>query len=87
MTKCTTLDGAVINVGPWDYQIEQREEERFGVIPEPILGKHVITVEVVTNPIPDGAIEEDIELAWTADGRIVKATDPTASSLFLQGTS
>lgn len=78
MTHCITLNGAVINVGPWDYQIGQLEEERFGVIPEPILGPHTIMIEVVTNPMPDGAIEEDIELAWTVDGHIVRAADPTA---------
>lgn len=87
MTKCITLNGAVINVGPWDYQIGQLEEERFGVIPEPILGKHIITVEVVTNQMPDGAIEEDIALAWTVDGRIVRAEYPSAYGPFLQGTS
>ena len=41
--KCYVLDGKIINIGEWDYQKTIDEQ-----------GK-----EVVCNPLPEGAIEEE----------------------------
>lgn len=84
MTKCFVLDGDVINVGDWDFCIAQEEVQEFD--PTSFSGNgpqwRTVTKEVITNPLPDGATEEDIPLAWTSDGRIVKSTDPGGVSAY-----
>ena len=89
MTKCIVLGDDVINVGDWDFCITQEEVQEFD--PTSFSGNgpqwRTVTKEVITNPLPDGAIEEDIALAWTVDGRIVRAEGTSAYGPFLQGTS
>lgn len=85
MTKCFLLGGDVINVGDWDFGIAQEEVQEFD--PTSFSGNgpqwRTVMKEVITNPLPDGATEEDIALAWTTDGRIVKATDLDANNPYL----
>ena len=53
MTICVMLNGAVINVGPWDYQaIEIHSMEELESAP-PLIVDGV----AIYNPLPDGAIE------------------------------
>ena len=79
MTKVFTLDGKVINVGEWDYQVYQVE-----VIGNPFPGPMEppadwdcqVTLENVTgNPLPTGAQEIDASIVETAKGRLVLTTD------------
>jgi hypothetical protein len=57
--KVITLNNEIINIGEWDYK-------------KKTLGD---STETVTNPLPEGAIEEDLEVSYTTDGKIVKTTD------------
>lgn len=59
MSKVYTLNGEIINVGDWDYLITLDEDDN----------------EVINNPIPDGAIEEDIEFIRDAKGRVRRPDD------------
>lgn len=59
MSKVFTLNGQIINIGDWDYQASLDES-----------GK-----ELIGNPLPQGAIEEDIEYTTDAKGRIRHCDD------------
>lgn len=65
MTHVWIQNGKIVNVGAWDYALAAELDND-----QKPTGR-----KVVTNPIPSGAIETDAEVAWTADGRIVLATD------------
>jgi hypothetical protein len=54
MSKVFTLNGQIINIGEWDYCITTDDEGS----------------ELVSNPLPDGAIEEDVEYVHDAKGRV-----------------
>lgn len=59
MSKVFTLDGQIINVGDWDYCVSLDEEG----------------LEVINNPLPEGATEEDIDFVQDAKGRIRHLND------------
>lgn len=63
------LDGKIINVGDWDYQIKLDDQEN----------------EVVANPLPEGAVIEEREITLSTDNRIVDLTDPLAYRDFRRG--
>ena len=75
MTKCITLNGKVINVGPWEDSREEVVDRELDDVPADAV---IIEGYWHKNPMPEGAIEEDIALAWTDDGRIVRGDDPLA---------
>jgi hypothetical protein len=79
MTKCLTLGDAVLNVGEWEYGeiIEVFTAEDY-----PTEYGKVVDGMWVQNPLPEGAVWEDIPLALTATGKLVKASDPLASTAF-----
>jgi hypothetical protein len=54
MSKVYTLDGQIVNVGDWDYCVSVDEDG----------------VEVVNNPLPEGAVEGDLEYTKDAKGSI-----------------
>ncbi|PHQ63174.1 MAG: hypothetical protein COC10_07660 [Sphingobium sp.] len=56
MTIIRNAEGAVINIGPWDYMIEGREDG-----------------DIVHNPLPDGAYEDQAEIVERADGGLEAA--------------
>lgn len=51
MKKVFVLDGKIINVGDWDYQKSIDDEGN----------------EVVGNPLPDGAAEEEREMEYSEE--------------------
>lgn len=53
-------DGAVINIGPWDYRVETDDDG----------------VEAATNPPPYGATCSDEEIVVGWDGGLYAADDP-----------
>lgn len=69
MTMCITLDGKIINVGPWDYRdkIEVFNEDDY-----PKGYGEVIDGFWIQNPLPAGAVTEDITLMLTAEGSFVR---------------
>lgn len=75
MKDVVLLNGEVINIGPWDYKVENvviepgEYDEEGNVIKEPVY------VERETNPLPSGAVTEEREIEETPDGGlIVKGT-------------
>lgn len=52
--------GACINIGPWDYMVEQAPDGTSQVL----------------NPLPDGAYEDDAEVVTGYDGGLYLADDP-----------
>ncbi len=79
MTKVFMLDGKIINVGEWDYQVYQVE-----VIGNPFFGEgdapedwdyQIRFEDVIGNPLPDGATEEDREVVESAKGRLLLVDD------------
>jgi hypothetical protein len=65
--------GQVINIGPWDYKMALVMGDD---LERPILNRHGDTIgyeqkqvgEVPTNPLPDGAYEDQAEVIDGADG-------------------
>ncbi len=49
--ECVVLDGKIINIGPWDYQVESDESG----------------VEVIGNPVPEGATTEHRDFEYDPD--------------------
>jgi hypothetical protein len=79
MTKVITLNGKLINVGEWDYCVEKgtvamNPWESEGEAPEDWDYQYQ-NIEVETNPLPGGAIEQDVELVESAKGRLLLSTD------------
>lgn len=77
--SCVLLNGQVINIGDWDYQYEQVEVTPAVVDEET---KEIITPAeyetVARNPLPEGAIIEEVEVTQNADGGWVRASDYAA---------
>lgn len=79
MTKVITLNNKLINVGEWDYCIVKElvamnPWESDGEAPEDWDYQYQ-EVEIETNPLPEGAIEQDVELVESAKGRLLLSTD------------
>lgn len=61
MKKCVVLNGAVINIGEWDFQVT-KVEVGLSESGEPIYEEHVM------NPLPDGSEVLELEVAQNEDG-------------------
>ena len=83
LKSCVVLDGAVINVGEWDYNIQpvQVGEQEVIITPETVDSEGNVIPAVTemqpiyedqaTNPFPEGAIIEEREVIQNADGGLV----------------
>lgn len=79
MTKVFVVDGRLEHIGEWEYMVTTRTLETTpwtgeGDPPED-WDYGWVSEETINNPLPDGAIELDAEIAETAKGRIVLASD------------
>lgn len=86
MMECVILNGKVINFGPWDYQTQPVQvgenivspaeyDEAGNLIKEEVA--EPIFEDVVTNPLPDGVIIEQMEVLQTEDGGLkADSADP-----------
>ncbi|MEK3787551.1 hypothetical protein [Paenibacillus sp. FSL K6-1230] len=69
------LDGQVINIGPWDEQIQRVLVSPAEYDDEGLIVKDAVYEDVVTNPMPEGAVIEQREIETALDGGlIVKGT-------------
>ncbi|MFD3258159.1 hypothetical protein ACE3MQ_06080 [Paenibacillus lentus] len=86
LKECVVLDGRVINIGPWDYKVEQIEvgSEEIEVEPAEYDGEGSLIREAVfervpvyedqpTNPLPDGAEVVEMEIVEGEDGGLYPA--------------
>lgn len=76
MRQCVVLKGKVINIGEWDYKIE--EVEIKPVVVDPITLEVIEPAEyekVVINPMPDGATIEERNITLDDDGGLRETND------------
>ena len=72
LKECVILNGQIVNIGEWDYQIQQ---VRIGEDEPPVYE------DMITNPLPEGAtiehrdFEYDPDRGWYEVGTV---TPPTA---------
>lgn len=88
MTKVFTLEGEIINVGDWDYQVYLAP-----VVNNPFPGPmeapddwdfQITNEEFIGNPLPEGAIEEDLEIIYDSFGRVRRAEESAKYELIAQ---
>jgi len=79
---CVILDGQVINIGPWDYQIQTVEKTPPQFDEDGNLVSEAEYEEVVNNPLPVGAVLEDRDIEQDEDGgfRVVGTVQPESSA-------
>lgn len=65
--KCYVLNGKVINIGEWDYQIQQQEVSPPEYDEEGNIVKEAVFEEKIMNPIPEGAIVEERNFEYDPD--------------------
>lgn len=65
--KCYVLNGKVINIGEWDYQIQQQEVSPPEYDEEGNIVKEAVFEEKIMNPIPEGAIVEERNFDYDSD--------------------
>lgn len=78
MTTVYRLAGKIINIGPWDYCIEQvprLREDGYAMTDE---DGNILSEDVVRNPLPDGAAEDTADIITGWDGGLYEAGDPRA---------
>lgn len=75
MMDVVVLDGRVINIGPWDEQIQRILVEPLHYDDQGNITKEAVYEYRVTNPFPEGAVIEQREIEEAPDGGlIVKGT-------------
>lgn len=78
--KCYVLNGKVINIGEWDYQIQQREVKPPEYDEEGNIVKEAVFEDKVMNPMPEGAVieerdfEYDTDRGWYEVGKLIEPT-------------
>lgn len=85
--KVIKLNGEIINIGAWDYMhtpvkntntySEEEKDEilKSGRNPDFIYDDNGEIITVITNPLPAGAIEEDVELIKNSHGEYCEIDD------------
>jgi hypothetical protein len=81
-------DGTLINIGEWDYMIEEYTEAQplpFGWTPESGISLPPEYTPVkkikINNPLPEGAYEDQAEVVAGSDGGLYLASDPRANQV------
>ena len=64
-TVIRSAEGAIINIGPWDLGVETKIDVKTGE-----------RVEVIGNPMPAGAYEDEADIVQGWDGGLYEASDP-----------
>ena len=57
LKECVVLNGQIINIGPWDYQIQPVQ---VGIDDE----GNPIYEDQITNPLPEGAVIEQRDFTY-----------------------
>lgn len=82
--KVITVNGRLENRGDWDYQVSTEEETTnpCDMIPAPIDWDYgVKIVSTINNPLPEGAIEEELEVFFDRFGTLRLARDAASFEL------
>ncbi|MNJ30867.1 hypothetical protein D3C77_254790 [compost metagenome] len=82
MTKVITLNGSIINLGDWDYKVEVIEESTNPYLGEDIPPEDwdwgIVRKFTIHNPLPEGAIEEVLDIFYDRDGSLRLVRDAEA---------
>jgi len=62
--ECVVLNGKIINIGEWDYQIQQREVKPPEYDEEGNIVKEAVFEDKVMNPMPEGAVIEERDFEY-----------------------
>ncbi|XID92509.1 hypothetical protein ACF3MZ_29280 [Paenibacillaceae bacterium WGS1546] len=73
MRECVVLNGQVINIGPWDYQIQSLEVSPEERDEEGNIIKEAVYEDRPSNPLPDGAEIIEMEIVEGPDGGLYPA--------------
>jgi hypothetical protein len=67
LKQCVILNGQIINIGEWDYQIQPFELEPPQYNDDGELIQEGIYEDRPTNPLPEGATVEERDMEYDAD--------------------
>lgn len=67
MKTCVILDGQVIHIGEWDYQVESVEVEPAEYDEEGNVTKEAVYEDQAMNPLPEGATIEQRDFEYSDD--------------------
>lgn len=73
LRKCVMLYGEIINIGDWDYQIQEVELKPARYDEEGNFLEEAICDSRITNPLPEGAKMVEIEIDEGPDGGLYPA--------------
>lgn len=73
--KCITLNGQIINIGEWDYKKQRQMVSPAEKNENGDIVKEAEYEDIVTNPLPNGTIEEDIDIVKAEDGCLYAVDD------------
>lgn len=73
MKECVVLRGEVINIGPWEYNIQPVEVKPAEYDEEGNIIKEAVYEARPTNPLPEGAEIVEIEIVEGPDGGLYPA--------------
>lgn len=78
LKECVILNGQIINIGQWDYQIMRVEIEPAKINDAGDIIMEAVYEDRVTNPIPEGAVIEQRNFIQNSDSGWVQASDYAA---------
>lgn len=78
LKTCVVLNGEIINIGPWDYRVEPVEVEPAEYDKDGNLVKEAVYENIARNPLPEGAVEVEMEVCQADDGSWVPTDDYAA---------
>ncbi|OAZ49764.1 XkdW family protein [Paenibacillus polymyxa] len=83
---CVVLNDEVINIGPWDYKLQQVLKSPAEYNDEGKITKEAVYEDRITNPLPEGATIEEREIEVAPDGGLVVkgSVQPTSDELLGQ---
>lgn len=65
--ECVVLNRKVINIGPWDYQMQQVEVSPAEYDENGNVVKEAVYEEEAMNPLPEGAVTEQRDFEYDED--------------------
>ncbi|CCC85688.1 phage-like element PBSX protein xkdW [Paenibacillus polymyxa M1] len=84
--ECIVLNDEVINIGPWDYKLQQVLVSPAEYNDEGKTTKEAVYEEQTMNPLPEGATIEEREIEVAPDGGLIVkgSAQPTSDELLGQ---
>lgn len=71
--NCVVLNGEIINIGDWDYQLQPVEITPAEYDEEGNVTKEAVYEDQAMNPLPEGAAVEERDIVEDPDGGLIEA--------------